>query len=252
MQAFNFEEKFKILEYSEYSVLIPADNEYSFCTFYFCGFGENASKYIYLLKQFFEFMTIKLPIKIIIPYPTLYKTYGNYLPDALKKVNIYSWYDFKYENDMYSIATDENRDSIVIDLVSKEIKFLETSEKIMFVGFSQGGSYLLRILAKMKIKTLFNVIFKSRFPLFKNPHVNDNSKEGQVFNTNVFYLYFSRNEKVINFQYAIESIQILKKNFTDIHIKLDNSNKHVIDYNCLSYLDKIIIKYLYKYRITKF
>jgi predicted esterase len=252
MQNFPFEEKFKILEYADYSILIPSDNEYNFCMFFFCGFGENASKYIYLLKQFFEFMTIKLPIKIVIPYSTYYKTHGNFLPDAYKKLNIYSWYDWKIEDGNYIIQNDEARDTIIKELVSKEIDYLETSERIIFAGFSQGGTYLLHILTEMKIKTLFNVIFKSRFSSYKNPFEGQESFEEAKFNSNVFYCFFSRNEKVITFDTAVKSIRTLKRNFTNVNIKIDNSSKHVVDYNCLSYLDKIIVKYLYKHRITKF
>jgi predicted esterase len=252
MQNFQFEEKFKVLEYSDYSVVVPSDNEYNFCMFYFAGFGENASKYIYLLKQFFEFMTIKLPIKIIIPYSTYYKTYGTFLPDSYRRLNVYSWYDWKFENNNYVMANDEARDNIIKELVLKEINFLESSERIIFAGFSQGGYYLLHILTQLKIKTLFNVIFKSNFPMYKNPHLGDESKEGIAFNANLFYCYFSRNEKIVNFNSSVQAIQTLKKNFKYVEIKIDNSSKHVVDYNCLAYFHTIIVKHLYKYRITKF
>jgi predicted esterase len=247
-----FEERFKIYEYADYSMLIPSDGDYQFCMFYFCGFGENASKYIYLLKQFFEFMTIKLPIKIVIPYSTYYKTYGTFLPDSYKRLNVYSWYDWKIEDGNYVITNDEARDTIVKELVDKEITHLESSERVIFAGFSQGGTYLLHILTQMKVKTLFNVIFKSRFGSYKNPYEGDGSLEAVKFNLNKFYCYFSRNEKVVTFDHVVKSILTLRKYFKNVEVKIDNSLKHVVDYNCLAYLDKIIVKHLYKYRITKF
>ena len=250
MQNFNFEEKFKILEYGDHSIILPSDGEYSFCMFFFSGFNENASKYIYLFKQFFEFMTIKLHIKVVIPLLPLYKDYGKYLKEPSKFKNIYSWYDFKLQDDKYVPIYNVENDNFIKELVRKELKILESSEKIIFCGFSQGGRYLLDILLSLKIKTMFNVIFKSAVSTQLTNIYKD--EKDSIFNENKFYLYYSIHDKIVLFDNATKFIQLMKKEFKHIQIKIDNGNKHTIDYNCLSYLDIIMKKYLYSYRITKF
>jgi len=248
-------EKYKIFEYFDYSIIEPNDGRYEYCFVFFAGFNENAAKYVYLLKLFFENFEKFLKIKIIIPMLNHY-TKEDYLNAVIPRDrknninNLYSWFIVnKSEDDKsgYKIKTNTNKDALVIKLVNEEIKKLGSSEKIIFSGFSMGGRYMLYIITQMKIKTLFNVIFKTVIFLYENPYLNNVFEDDKIFNENKMYLYYSRYDKIVQYENIIKSFQITSKAFKNSTIRIDNNKKHILDFNCLEYL-RILLK---KYIITK-
>lgn len=259
-------EKFKIYEYSDHALLLPVDEDYEECLFFFAGFNENASKYIYLLKFFLESLP-RLAIKVIIPFLPRYskEEYPTYwLREPERFQHVYAWYTYEIINLPEGFTTKINpnteKDQFVMKMVREEIKVLGSSNKIMFVGFSMGGRYLLQILTKLKIKTKFNLIFKSILLDYKNPY-KVNNKEGkndeqpgeyedisntsEEFNDNLFYLYYSLFDKVVQFQRGVKSIEVLKEKFKkgNVHVRTDNNNKHAVDEDCLYYLATMFKKH---------
>jgi len=297
---------FNILEYSEYAVIVPVDNNYDTSMFFFAGFNENASKYIYLFKNFLEAAAREIDeeeerklgnnydhqdnnsegiknknlnfeknfnsnpgknnnnnidnntnskstpnlkkLKIIIPFLAKYSMdeYPSYwLSHPEKFTHLFAWYSIKVlENQKgvvrYQLIHNENKNKQVIDLINKEIIKLGSSEDIIFCGFSMGGRYLLEILKLMKIKTKFNICFKSVIMAFENPFSNFNSIEAKKFQENNFYLYYSLNDKIVIFNRCAQSVEHLKENnFRNIKVKVDNRRKHVVDEKCLRYLRSI-------------
>lgn len=245
-------EKYKIFEYFEYSVIEPNDGNYENCIFFFAGFNENASKYIYLFKLFFENFEPFLRIKIIIPMLNRYskEDYKNaVIPRGGKNDinNLYSWFIVLKDEESkigYKVKSNPEKDNLVIKLVKEEIKKLGKTEKIIFVGFSMGGRYLLHILTQMKIKTLFNLIFKTVVFLYENPYLQLNNEEDKIFNQNNVHLYYSRFDKIVQFDNIGKSFQIVKKAFTNTTIKIDNNKKHIVDFNCLEYFKRLLMQYL--------
>ena len=247
-------EKYKIFEYFDFSIIEPNDGKYDFCLVFFAGFNENASKYIYLFKLFFENFEPYQKIKIIIPMLNRV-TKDDYIdaviPRDRKKdlINLYTWFIvFKDEssNTGYKITSNPEKDLLVKRLVNKEIKKLGSSEKIIFAGFSMGGRYLLKILTEMKIKTMFNLIFKTVVFLYENPYLTGESDEDKKFNDNNLHCYFSRYDKIVQFENISKSFQIVKKAFNKSTMRLDNNKKHIMDFNCLEYLRSLLMQYLMK------
>jgi predicted esterase len=246
-------ELYNILEYSEYSLLVPKDNQYDFAMVFLAGFNENASKYIYLFKFFIEDFTQShgIKIKIIIPYLALYKK-GEYptlfIANPDRWAQFYAWYSYEVlstqDGPIYKIIPNEEKDKLVTGLISEEIKKLGSSEKIIMSGFSMGGRYLMEIITKMKIKTLLNVAFKSILFAYENPFkmIKDD------FNENSFYLYYSLYDKIVLYNRAVYSISVLQKNgFKNIHVKVDKSKKHVVDNKCLEHLESLLLQNIKKY-----
>jgi predicted esterase len=243
-------DRFKIFEYQDYAVLLPVEDDYEECMFFFAGFNENASKYIYLFKNFLEDFEIPPKIKVVIPFLPKYslKDYAPYwLSQNHKDSHLYAWYNYEKidlpEGFTIKLIPNMEKDTEVIRMVKKEIEILGSSDKIFFVGFSMGGRYLVEILSLMKIHTKFNIIFKSVLLIYDNPYKLGDSSESQKFNENKFYLYYSRNDKIVPFNRGIQSISAMKANgFKNIQVKIDNSQKHVVDYHCLIYLEDIFSK----------
>lgn len=245
-------EKYKIFEYFDFSIIEPNDGKYDHCLVFFAGFNENASKYIYLFKLFFENFEPFLKIKIIIPMLNRF-TKDDYknavIPQDRKNnlINLYSWFIvFKDETSSsgYKIVSNTEKDLLVKKLVNEEIKKLGSSEKIIFAGFSMGGRYLLKILTEMKIKTMFNLIFKTYFFLYENPYLNGETEEDNKFNHNNLHCYYSRYDKIVQFENISKSFQIVKKAFKNTTMRLDNNKKHIVDFNCLEYLRSLLMQYL--------
>ena len=243
-------ERFKIYEYLDYATLLPVDDDYEDCMFFFAGFNENASKYIYLFKNFLEEFETPPKIKIVIPFLPKYslKDYAPYwLSKNHKDSHLYAWYNYEKidlpEGFTIKLLPNKEKNDQVIEMVSQEIEKLGSSEKIIFVGFSMGGRYLVEILTLMKIKTKFNIAFKSVLLIYDNPFKLGDTPESQHFKKNKFYLYYSRNEKVIPFNRGVQSISAMKANgFQNIEVKIDNSKKHLVDIHCLIYLEEIFAK----------
>jgi predicted esterase len=207
--------------------------------FYFAGFNENASKYLYMFKYIFEEIDIK--VKIIIPQLPKYYIPDNYMKQfGIKKNEIYSWYSYVMIKGKQELFFNYETNKLVISLINKEIETLGSSEKLIFVGFSMGGSYLLILLLLLKIKTKFNFICKSVTKLFKNVYKDD--EEYQKFNDNLFYNYFSINERVVHFQLSIESITAQKKNFKNVIIRADNGKRHFFDEKVIQYFKEVLMK----------
>lgn len=245
-------EKYKIFEYFEYSIIEPNDGKYDFCLVFFAGFNENASKYIYLFKLFFENFEPFLKIKIIIPMLNRYtkQDYNNAIVPRDRKnelTNLYSWFivftDAKSKSG-FKINTNKEKDLLVKKLINKEIEKLGSAEAIIFAGFSMGGRYLLHILTEMKIKTKFNLIFKTVVFLYENPYLETEKTEDKAFNENCFYCYYSRYDKIVQFENISKSFQTVKLGFKNTTIRIDNNKKHIMDFNCLEYLKRILLKHL--------
>lgn len=243
-------ERFKIFEYFEYSVIQPNDGRYDFCFVFFAGFNENASKYIYLFKLFLENFDVELKIKIILPMLNRY-TKEDYkdaiIPRGNKANNLYSWYvirqDTSDQNKIVFIRNEE-KDNLVKSLIYEEIKKLGSSEKIILGGFSMGGRYLLMLLTEMKIKTKFNLLMKVYVYHYENPYFSSKLNDDVIFNSNNFHCLYSKYDKIVGFDLIFKSYQLMKKNFENIHLLIDNSKKHVVDFLCLEYLKKLFYQYL--------
>ena len=229
----NKKEKFKIYEYYNYSVIEPSDHFYKKCLVFFAGFNENAAKYIYLFKNYFEKSEINFKIKIIIPMLNSYLP-GEYVPNqyinAEKVGKVYSWVSYKEDENnkgKFVWKTDTKKDEMIKNLINKEIKKLnDCSQNIIFVGFSMGGRYLLKILNEMKIKTLFNLLLKTMV-LDQDEYV---SKNNQIFTL------FSRYDKIVGWENIGKTYNNLKLSFENVRLKLDNGKKHSVDYVCMDYL----------------
>ncbi len=247
-------EKYKIFEYFDFSIIEPSDKKYDYCLVFFAGFNENAGKYIYLFKIFFENFEPFQRIKIIIPMlNTVTKDdYKNALIPMDRKnqlINLYTWL-IVFKDDStptgYKMVTNPKKDLLVQKLVNEEIKRLGSSEKIILAGFSMGGRYLLKTLTEMKIKTMFNVIFKTFVYIYENPFMNGETEEDKKFNDNNVYCYYSRYDKIVQFENISKSFQVVKKAFNKSSIRIDNNKKHIMDYNCLDYLRSLLMQYLLK------
>jgi predicted esterase len=243
---YNDDEFYKIYEYPDYSVIEPNDGKYEYCLFFFAGFNENAIKYIYIFKLFLESTKEKYKLKIIVPFLPFFDNYPlKYAPPFLKPGGYYAWYSFKeIKENKFEYIFNKEKDKHIIDLINKEINKLKTSERIIFGGFSMGGRYFLEILNTMKIKTKFNIIFKTGIHIYENKMKNLNSVEANLFNENKFYLYYSTAENVITFKIGINSIKFIKDNFKNVEIKFDNGNKHVLDFMALTFFETILNKNL--------
>lgn len=247
-------EKYKIFEYFDFSIIEPNNGKYDYCMVFFAGFNENASKYIYLFKLFFENFEPFQKIKIIIPMLNRI-TKDDYknavIPVDRKKDldNLYSWFivfQDKSSPDGYKINSNAEKDLLVKKLINEEIKKLGSADKIILAGFSMGGRYLLKILTELKIKTMFNLIFKTVVFLYDNPYLYSPAEEDKKFNDNNLHCYYSRYDKIVKFDNISKSFQILKKAFPKTTMRLDNNKKHIVDFNCLEYLRSLLMQYALK------
>ncbi len=248
-------EYYQIVEYNNYTEIIPIDNNYKYCMFFFAGFNEVANSYSYLFKSFLEKLTSKannkkpLPIKIVLPNLIRYDK-KDLKPSYARKKSRFdyylAWYIFKMNNnrnDYIEFIYNEDKNNEIIEMVNKEINKLGSSENIILSGFSMGGRYALVILDLMKIKTLVNICFKCPARLFVNDLKNNRNNS---YNDNVFYYYYSINDKVITYSTAVNTIRLMKGEFNkdNVHVKVDMSKKHAVDEMCLSYIEGIFRKYL--------
>ena len=254
-------ERYKLFEYSKHSELILRKGNHEYTLFFFAGFNEAASKYVYLFKYFFERMH-DLKVKVVIPYLPTYKSTDEEMKPFLEgktpkneNFSLNSWFYFegkiRDEDGNYLYKTNEKTDKYILNLISKEIKILGNTEKIIFGAFSQGGVYLMRIiLENLKIKTLFNVIFKS--PVFHYENKKKENSKNLVFNSNHFHLYYSRFEKVLPFDFCIKSYQKFKDQFEHVFVSYDNNKHHVVNQECLDFFEKLLISYIKGKEIVKF
>jgi predicted esterase len=240
------EELYKVLEYSDYAVIEPKDGEYDYALFFFAGFNENASKYIYLFKNFFESTKERFKIKVIIPFLPVATNYPKkFVYKAHKFKELHSWYSFKeLDNGKFEIIRFTETDNKVVNLIKKEIKKLKSSERIIMSGFSMGGRYLLEILSMMKIKTKFNILFKTMVLQYENKLKNIDTEEAKAFNENKFYIYISTGDKVVPITHTLNSVRIMKNEFKYVQAKTDNGKKHTVDFMALSYFEKVLMSNL--------
>lgn len=253
------QEKYKVYEYSKHCEVVPNSGENTHTFFFFAGFNEFASKYIYLYKNFFEQFE-DISIKIIIPYLPSYSNTSEQMKNFISNSelvkrfsSINSWfYREKDVNDGNKIVLKSNVeiDLYILNLINKEINKIG-SENIILGGFSQGGIYLLRnILDTLKIKSCFNVIFKSPVHFYENKEYQND--KFIAFNHNHIYLYYSRFDKLASFDSAVYSYQKMKNQFNNVFIKFDNSKQHVVNKECLDFLEELVNIYFRNKQITKF
>lgn len=248
-------EKYKIFEFSQHAELILTKGEQHTHTFiFFAGFNEFASKYIYLFKSFFEKLE-ECNVKVIIPYLPSYSSKDEevkYFNNSLNRfTTINTWIYIKTgEKGNRQVYTDKETHEYILNLISREINTLG-SERIILGGFSQGGYYLFKyILEPLKIRTCFIVVFKSPLYYYDNPHKDD--EKCISFNSNHIHLFFSRFDKVAEFNSCLTAYQKLKEFFPNVFIKYDNGKHHIVDYGCLEMLEELFLSYLKGKTLVKF
>ena len=247
----NQKENFKIFEYFDYTIILPLDGKYDQCIVFFAGFNENASKYTYLFKLYFESFENDLKIKFIIPMSNRYTRQDYELSPKLSKydhiTDLYSW--FIYDKEKITLSPRKEKDDFIFSLVQEEIKKLGSSEKIILSAFSLGGRYLMHFITTFKIKTKFNLIFKTIIPYFENPYKESLLLDDKKFNENIFHFFFSRFDKVVGYENIVSTFQQVSKSFKNCEINFDNGKKHLVDYNCLEYLRKLLLQYSPNYKL---
>ena len=149
------------------------------------------------------------------------------------------------------------KDKLIKRLIDKEKAILGDTEKFIFIGFSMGGRYLIYVLEKYKIKTKFNIIFKSPMFMFKSKRSEDNLSQGDSLELakyfeNKFFLIYSKNDRFCVIQDGLGTYYTLKNEFNSIKLKIDNGYKHIVDYNCLELLRESLISELGFKPKTKF
>lgn len=240
-------DRYKVLEYMDHSIIKPKST-YDFCLFFFAGFNENSAKYIYPLKSLIE--PLPFNIKVIIPMLPVYTLPEN---EQTKKIikkrkgnKLYAWYEFKVKEkeNKVSIVFNEENDKKIIEMVKKEIEILKDSKRIIFTGFSMGGSYSMLLLDKMKINNLFTFVCKTVIRSYKCHSFGKNDEESKKFRKNKFFVYFSFNDKVVYFDASLRTIRTLKENFEDVHVKFDKGNKHIFDENNYKHLRRLLIEHI--------
>jgi hypothetical protein len=250
LSKFPFNERFKIMEYMDFSIILPVDGKYDLCLFFFAGFNENSSKYVYLFKHFFELLNFEIKIKIVIPTLPKYEVgleKGQYPTHFMKKPKkfkqVYAWFSYSLDNGIMNHIFNTEKDNFVVKLIRKEIKILGSEDKLIFSAFSMGGGYLLHMLELTMIKTRFNFIIKSPVGRFGNLFKNLTREEEEKINSNFFHLILSYGDKVVPFEYAIQNYREFKKKFTNVTLKVDNGKRHVVDYNSLALFEDLIRKH---------
>jgi predicted esterase len=244
-------ENFKILEYTEMTIIQPLDEQHDFTMIFFAGFNENASKYLYLFKVFFEEYDYK--IRIVIPNMPIVVVERGTQNSKKKTQSFFAWYEWSLTDGKLSINYNEEKDNFVINLIRKEIKKVKgNAEKIILAGFSMGGRYAMHILTKMKIKVGFTVIFKSVVALYENPYIHEKDPQSIAFMENQFHLYISIHDKIVNLPSSFRTIDTFKKCNFKFTIKVDNKKKHVLDQDCLVYLETLLYKYVFTHNRPRF
>lgn len=244
-------DRYKIYEHSTHTELIPIFNynknesklKYTHVMFFFAGFNEYASKYIYLFKNFLEDMQ-NISIKVIIPNLPTYNTsdlikYSENPEFNQRFPTIRSWFrktikkfDNKilnynntqeYKNKYYEFldtlesAIDYNTTEFVKKYIIEEAYNLNSSEKIILAAFSQGGIYLLNsILNNLNIKVCFIALFKTNLVTYVNPMFYYNEK---FINDNQFNKFKCNYNLLLDKNLNKTDLKnFLNKNFLDNHI----------------------------------
>jgi len=176
----------------------------------------------------------------------------NYEDD--KQYKFFSWFDYIIHKDnRIEQVTKPDKDALIKDLFDNEKKILKDTEKIIFMGFSQGGRYILYFLERFNIKTKFNIFFKSFISLDNlrkkkenkidnKSNNNDNAKDYSPYLSNKFYCIYSRNDKFCNLQDGLKNYFVFKNEFSEVNMRINNDHKHIMDYNCIEYLKDILLK----------
>lgn len=250
--------KLRLFEYSTHSELIPSNKIYSHCLFFFSGFNENSSKYVYLLKNFLEdnnFNTIKVILPNLPSYDTRLDKYkGKIDNDFTKKFPIISsWYSksileiSSQDSFVNEFINKENQD-FILNLLKKEHEFLGNYDKIIISGFSQGALYsLVNILTIINKKMCFVLLFKGAI-INKIELIYSNDCL-----LNHIHYFYSRFDKLANVIIGIENFQKVKKIFNHCFITFDDGNLHEVDKQSLLYFKKVIKVYVYgEKHITKY
>lgn len=248
----NIKEKYKIYEFSSHCELVLADPDQiqTHSIFFFAGYNEHASKYLYLFKSFFE--SVEINFKIIFPYLPSYTIDEVGFSSNQKFSSIQSWYrsELSKVSQDPKIFSDQVLTEFINKYIRKEAELLGGTEKIILMGFSQGGFYLLdQILCNLKSRFMFCMIIKSPSHYFVNPYKTENESP---INQNHFYLYYSRFEKVVSFYSAMLSLNKMKDQFPYVVFQFDNGRKHEVDIDCLNYMKTVLDCYVGNHKIAKF
>jgi len=256
--SFNEEKEiYKIFEFFDYLLIEPKKGKHDYTIFFFSGFNENAGKYLYIFKFFFENFSkvYDIKFKIYLPMLNIYKReeYPNSLMISYeddRHSKLYSWFNYKLEtNKRVDFIPNIKKDNLIKKLIEKEKQILKESENIIFIGFSMGGRYLIHILESLNLKTKFNLFFKSRVFYYKSKKLrekimNEQKDNIQDFYENKFFAIYSKNDKFCILKDAISTYFLLNEEFKSVEVKIDNGYKHIVDYNCIEYLKNILLKEL--------
>lgn len=245
-------DKYKVYEFSDRCELVLKNKEkHTHTVFFFAGWNEFASKYIYQLKVFFDNLDYKF--KIIIPYLPTYNSEDTNYEGISKFKTIQSWYRniYLYENAKdVEVLTHPEITASIRQLVLDEGKKLGSTEKIILIGFSQGGYFLLNsILTYLNIKVCFCISFKAYLMNYSNYNtdkIGNNTKKNHV------HIYYSRFDKVVTFKHAIISVKTISREFENYIYHFDSAKKHEVDNSCMEYIKKVLDSYFKSHTIAKF
>lgn len=244
----------------DYLCIKPNEDKYDYSIFFFGGFRSHPNFYHERILNFFEEFSksSKLKFKIIIPVlPKYQKDIFNYFrffdKNTVVGKDIYSWFNYDFEDDIcVGYTTNEDKDEYIKSLIIQELeKFNNNDEKLIFIGHSMGGRYLLHIIEQMQLKPKFNLLFKSYLFLYRNRRVNNyysdeekNNAKFKRFFENKFYLYFSKDDKIATLNMGHKSYDLLHDLFENIHLTLDESNSHDLDAHSFTFLKNTLISEL--------
>lgn len=255
-------EIYRIFEFYEYLVIEPKHGKHHFAIFFFAGFNENAGKYLLLFKAFFEHFSNIFKIKFKVYFPMLdIVTRENYPKTTMidehdeRQKNIYTWFNYHIDdsNKNHKFKTNQEKENLIKNFILTEAKNLGSEEQLIFIGFSMGGRYLVHILENLKIKTKFNMFFKSPIWYYdKKKGLYQHNHEYKKYFENKMYLIYSKNDKFAILREGFMTYYLVKEEFSFAKIKVDNGYKHIVDYNCLEFLKETLIKEIIIPAISKF
>ena len=150
---------YSIIKNENYFCLQPIENKYDYSIFFFGGFTSYPQYYIKGLLEFIEKISdsSNIKFKVILPildkYPKESIVYFRPFNKNLIFTNyIYSWFNYEFENNIcLKYKTNKEKDDLIKKLIQDEINILGSEEKLIFVGHSMGGRYILHIIEEMQI-----------------------------------------------------------------------------------------------------
>ena len=223
-----------IIKENNYSIVYNNNLNPKYSLFFFAGFMDNGPEYIDIFINQFLSHPLLSNVRIIIP--SVPKYHNN--PESkhfLYKKNILdttSWFNTKNNTPTHeNLIFFKEKDEIIINLVKDEIN-LVGEKNIIFVGFSMGSRYYIHILEQMNIKIFHCFAFKS-FLFYYEQNNEDYLKTTKGNNCSVFY---STNDKIVVYDAVVYQMELWKRYFGDVELKLNEGRKHLFQSDEMSYL----------------